>query len=215
MSAASTRATPDPGADLSAAVAVAQADLGRAVERAGLQDDPYRYPLAAISAAIGLFPGFLHAMRETTQDARQPVDPAVMERLEKAAAKAASRASAELVRAHNRRSLLVGVLAITAAMAASGGACFWWGRSEAMTQFHVADAGFAAMVHDNPTAATGWLNLAQLNDYGKVMAVCQGSAGFTDGSGRHACVVPLWLDDGSSSAPPTKTSASPAKAPAP
>ena len=53
------------------------------------------------------------------------------------------------------------------------------------------------MVHDNPTAATGWLNLAQLNDYGKVMAVCQGSASFTDGSGRHACVVPLWLDDGS------------------
>lgn len=224
-SARSERDETDPDV-VGEALREAQASLEQAVVRGNLSKDPMRFPLGALAVTLGamhtMFTAHVaqskaisHEMeRRAAEIVSIPIESASSSRLEKAAAKGASLAAGDLVRAHYKRSILTGSLAIMAVVAASACGGYGWGRSEAMTQFHVADAGFAAMVHDNPTAATGWLSLAQLNDYGKVMAVCRGSAGFTDGSGRHACVVPLWLDDGSPSAPP-KASPSPAKAPAP
>ena len=61
-----------------------------------------------------------------------------------------------------------------------------------------------AMMHDNPTAATGWLNLARLNDYALVMTSCHGTNGTLTPDGRHACLAPLWLDDEKAATPPAK-----------
>lgn len=176
------------------AIASAQADIAKGVEKAGLRDDPLRYPLAAISTTLGLFPDLIKHMREAAQEAQRPLDAAAVERMEKAAAQGASRASAELVRAHNRRSVLIGSLSVAASviLALAGG--YWWGRSAAITSFRISEANFAAMMHDSPQAAIGWLHLAQLNDYSEVMASCRGDNAIKETSGRKACMLPVWLD---------------------
>ncbi len=193
------------------AIREAQAEIARSVDKGGLRDDPMRYPLAALSTVVGLFPDFLRSMREAAGDARQPLDAAAVDRLEKAAAKGASRASAELVQSHNRRSVLVGSLAVAAAVSAGVGGGFVWGRADATTQFRIADAGFAAVIHYNPVAGTGWLELARLNDYGALMAACHGESGFTDASGRHACMAPLWLDEAAPASAPKPASIAPTR----
>ncbi len=48
--------------DFVAAVRVAQAEIADAVERSGLRDDVLRYPLAALSTTLGLFPEVLARM---------------------------------------------------------------------------------------------------------------------------------------------------------
>ncbi len=202
----------------------AQASLEQAVVQGNLSKDPMRFPLGALAVTLGamhkMFTAHVaqskaisHEMeRRAAEIVPLPIEPASLSRLEKAAARGAERAAGDLARVHYLRTVLAGSLAVMTIAAAGVGGGYWWGRSDAMTRFRIADAGFAAMVHDNPTAATGWLNLAQLNDYAKVMSACQGSAGFTDASGRHACAVPLWLEDQPPSAPP-KAAASGGKAP--
>lgn len=207
----SARLPPPANDRFETAIHDAQSDIARSVEKAGLQDDPIRYPLAALSGVVGLFPEFLREMRDVAQDGRQPLDAAALDRLEKAAAKGASRASSDLVRAHYRRSVLLGSFAVAAAVVVSVGGGYWWGRSAAISQFRIADTGFAAMVHENPTNATGWLAIASLNDYAKTMAACQDMPTV---SGRHACLAPLWRDDGNPTAPPQAPTPS-TKTPAP
>lgn len=184
------------------AVRDAQADLTASIEKGNLRNDPLRFPLAALAVTLGTFPELLHQMRAAAQDARQPLDAAAIDRMEQAAAQGASRASAALVKAHNRRSILTGSLSVAAAVAVALGGGYWWGRSAALTQFRLAETGFSQMMHDSPATAAGWLNLAQQNDYAQLMAVCHGERAFTDPSGRRACAAPLWLEPPRASAPP-------------
>ncbi len=190
------------GDAFSAAVKAAQEDIAQGVEKAGLRNDPIRYPLAAISTVLGLFPDFLRYMHDTAEEARQPLDTAALARMEKAAAEGASRASSALVRAHNQRSVVVGSLVVALFVAAGLGGGYWWGRSDAITRFHLSEAGFANLMHDSPTVATGWLALAGRNDYDTLMATCHGASGFTTPEGRHACLAPIWLDDEKTAPPP-------------
>ena len=204
--------TPAPASSLvaggdafSAAVKAAQEDIAQGVEKAGLRNDPIRYPLAAISTVLGLFPDFLRYMHDTVEEARQPLDAAALARMERAVAEGASRASSALVRAHNRRSVIVGSLVVALFVGVGLGGGYWWGRSDAITRFHLSEAGFAAMMHDSPAAATGWLALARVNDYDTLMGACHGSRGFVTDEGRHACLAPLWMDDDKVAPPPAKT----------
>ncbi len=192
------------GDAFSAAVKAAQEDIAQGVEKAGLRNDPIRYPLAAISTVLGLFPDFLRYMHDTAEEARQPLDAAALARMEKAAAEGASRASSALVRAHNRRSVVVGSLVVVLFVAAGLGGGYWWGRSDAITRFRLSESGFAAMMHDSPAVASGWLALARMNDYDTLMGACHGSRGFMTDEGRHACLAPLWLDDEKAAPPPAK-----------
>ncbi|MGI4815547.1 MAG: hypothetical protein ACRYGG_19725 [Janthinobacterium lividum] len=75
---------------------------------------------------------------------------------------------------------------------AAGG--YWWGHGAAIRQFSTAEAGFSALMHDDPNAAAGWLALVRNNDYAKVMRACAGASAFSD-KGRRACLAPVWLDD--------------------
>ncbi|MGI4939595.1 MAG: hypothetical protein ACRYHQ_03320, partial [Janthinobacterium lividum] len=86
---------------------------------------------------------------------------AALARREKAAAEGDSRASGALVRAHNRRSVRIGTLAVAAAVAGALGDDCWWGHSAAVTQIRLADTSFADVAHDSPA---GWFNLARLNE---------------------------------------------------
>ena len=190
--AAKTGAAGDTAFDV--AIKAAQDDIHAGVEKAGLRNDPIRYPLAAISTAIGLFPDFLRQMQDTAERARQPLDAAALARMEKAAAEGASHASAALVRAHNRRSVIIGSLVLAGCIAAALAGGYWWGRREAIWRFSVAEAGFASLMRDQPEAATAWLQVAQLNDLPKVLAICRDKNPIVQPDGRRACLAPLWLE---------------------
>ena len=187
------------------AVAAAQAEITQGVERGGLRNDAYRFPLAALGSVIGVLPEFLSRVRQATHETRLPLDPASLVRLEEAATAGASKAASALVRAHNRRSVIIGSIVVAMLVLGGFGGGYWCGHRDAITRFHLAEAGFAAMMHDNPAAATGWLNLARLNDYGLVMGACHGSSEIRTPDGRHACSAPIWLDDETAAPPPAKS----------
>lgn len=190
-----------------AAIQAAQDEIARGVERGGLRDDPYRYPLAALSTVLGLFPEFLQRMRETAEEARQPLDAAALERLETAAAGGAARYASDLVKTQARRTALMAgaVLAgsVLLSSAIVGVSCYRWGRGSAIADIQETESGFAAAFRDGPDAAAGWLRLMRLNDLPRVLALCANGKGFTDPSGRRACQAPLWLDAPQPAAPPS------------
>ncbi len=196
----------EAGAAFEAAVLAAQADIQSSVEKAGLRDDPYRYPLAALSHALGLFPGFIQQVRRASEEGRSPLEAAAVARVEKAAAAGAARYGADLARAQARRTamlagaILAGSVLTTAAVFGFGG--YWWGHSAAVAQVHETEAGLIAAFEGGPDAAAGWMTLMQLNDAKAVLAACAGDRGFTDPSGRRACNAPLWVDAGKPPAPP-------------
>ena len=176
------------------AVAGAQAEIASAIDRAGLRNDPYRFLMGGLSTAIGVFPDFLRQMREAAQEARQPLDEAGLARLEAAAATGAERRAGGLARAYNLRTMaLISTMMATSIVSACAGS-YWWGRSDALARFQVVEEGFAQLVHDDPSNATGWLNLIRQNDYGQIMASCRGDRAFTDPSGRRACMAALWIE---------------------
>lgn len=80
------------------AIAAAQADIATSIDRAGLRDDPYRYPLAALSTALGLFPHFLRHIDSAAGSSGAPIDAAVLKRLEAGLAGFAAKMEGELPR---------------------------------------------------------------------------------------------------------------------
>ncbi len=194
------------------AVRHAQAELERAVREGGLSKDPMRLPLGALAVTLGAQHQFhlanVRQLRAVASDieqqmstaleaARRPADPAVVDRLEKAAARGADRRSAELARAHNLRTLLTygGAFAAAVLAAAIGGAV--WGSSNQVATVRSTEAGVSAAFRDGPAAAASWLNLMKSNDPAQALAACVG-ANIRVIEGRRACNVPIWLD------PPTQ-----------
>jgi hypothetical protein len=93
----------DAGDALERQVRAAQAEMARGVERAGLLRDLYRHLMAAQSATLDVFPSVVRNLRAAVEQARQPVDPASVEKRARAAASGAERNAAKLARAHTRR----------------------------------------------------------------------------------------------------------------
>lgn len=183
-------APPDPGdeaAEAAEAIRRAQAELERAVAKAGLANDPLRYAFGGIAAALGAFGVGIAA-------ARRPPDPAAVERLERAAVKGADRRAAELARAHNLRTMLVAVGLWVGSAGAVGVACYRWGHADAAAGIEATGEGLALAFRDGPRAAGDWLNLMRQNDIEKALAACSGGRPIVEASGRRACSVPLWLE---------------------
>lgn len=186
----SPQAAPDPGDDAAqAAEAIrrAQAELERAVAKAGLANDPLRYAFGGIAAALGAFGVGIEAMR-------RPADPAAVERLERAAVKGADRRAAELARAHTLRTVLVALALWIGSMGAVGVACYRWGHADAASDIQATGEGLALAFRDGPRAAADWLNLMRQNDIEKALAACAGGRSVPEAAGRRACSVPLWLE---------------------
>ena len=187
----------------------ARAQLAQAIQLGGLKNDPLAPVLQAISTSLDVqqqlhgaaarthrdaVTGLRQAVTEAIEGARQPVDADSLARIEKAAGKGADRHVAALVRAHNRRSVIIGSVVVATFVLGAGTGCYWWGRRDGISQFQVAEAGFSAMVDNDPSSATGWVNIVRLNDYQQLMVACHGKQGFVDQSGRRACMAALWLE---------------------
>lgn len=186
------------GAAFDDAIATAQAEIAASVERAGLRDDPYRYPLAALSTALGLFPAFLQRMEVAAERARLPACEAELKQLEQAAAAGAARQADKMARAAVQRNTLLSAAVLTGSVLLTGTVAgvigYNYGRASMAAAVHETEAGLTAAFHDGSDSAANWLRLMQLNDLPGVMRACAGERAFTDPSGRHACLAPLWLE---------------------
>ncbi len=197
----------------------ARAQMAHAIAAAGLKNDPLAKVLEAVSASLGvqhklhvantgtrrdLDTRFREDLTKALQDARQPVDADSLKRIEVTAGESMNKHAAALVRAHNRRTILIAALALLIALIGGCAGGWWWGHSDAITRFQLSESGFSAIMHDNPDAATGWLTIARLNSYALVMGACRKASQIVTPDGRHACLAPLWLDDEKAPPPPAK-----------
>lgn len=175
-------------------VEAAQAELAQGISKAGLRGDPYAVVLSALSEALGLFPAFLGRMDQLSERTRLPLDPAALERLERAAAKGAERRAAELARTHARRTVLryVGLLLLCMGLAGGGG--FLWGRMSAERAVERTEQRLAAALQDGAEAAEGWAILMENNDLRRALDLCTGTRSYADPSGRKVCLLPLYVE---------------------
>ena len=164
------------------------------VDRAGWRDDPLRYPMAALSTTIGLFPPFLERMEAVAERMRRPVTDDELTRLQAAVIRGADRRAAELARAHNRRTLLLGGLAVVVGLAAAAGGGALWGAAAANERVRETERRLSIAFQDGPDAAAAWVNLMEQNDVLRALSVCKASHAFTDQSGRKACALPIYLE---------------------
>lgn len=179
--------------DFAAQVRRVQDELAESVERAGLARDPYRFVTAAVAHTLGVFPSLLERLEKAVERARQPVDPAALQRLEDAAASGAAKRAAELARAANMRTfLLAGTIAACSVLAAVAGG-FWWGQHAQAVTIASTEAGVSAAFRNGPGAAATWLELIQANDGNLVREACAKST-VKAADGRRACAVGLWVD---------------------
>ena len=188
---------PGPVDTFAAKVQAAQADLQHGIDRAGLRDDPFRHPMQALSGVMGLFPDLVGRLNGAVEQARQPIDPAAVERaverLETAAVRGADRRAAELARSRNQRTLLAYGGGLLAAVAVSGSVGFAWGQALTNAAVYQTEQQLALAFRDGPSAAATWVTLMRSNDAGLMLATCTGVAVKVI-EGRRACNVPLWLD---------------------
>lgn len=205
--------------NLTREVVQARGQIAHAIQVAGLKNDPLSKVLEAISASMDvqhqlhvananmrrdLGVRFREDLTEALREARQPVDADSLKRIEVAAGAGVDRHTAALVRSHNRRTMLMAgaALVVTLGVGAVGGAS--WGWHQAIGNFRMAETGFAAIMHDSPATANGWLDLVRLNSFDTLMKACRGTSGFTTAEGRHACNAPIWLDEEKAPATPER-----------
>lgn len=186
-------------------VTAAQQRMARAVLVGKLQNDPLADVVEAMAQALGVQHEIHRAgvrrqveasvqleqqLRAAVEDARQPIDPAALIRLEEAAATGADRRAAELARSRNWRTVLIAIAILAGTGIATGLGGYWMGRdARASTETALTEAAFRS----GPAAAELWLRLMQANDGAAVVKTCGETTTRPDGSHR-ACGLGLWLD---------------------
>jgi hypothetical protein len=189
-------------------VSAAQQRMRRAILIGKLQDDPLADLVEAMAQALGVqheihrtsvlqyrqaSAHLEQQLRAALREARQPLDPAALVRLEQAAATGADWRAAQLARAHNRRTVLTALVTVVAALLVTGAGSYWWGHSAQTATIASTEAGVSAAFRDGPAAAASWLTLMRANDGNIVQGACAASAVKT-ADGRRACAVGLWID---------------------
>lgn len=178
------RAGPSAGEDRTFVEAIrdARAEIATGIDLGGLQRDPLRHPLAALSTIIGLFPAFLDEIQRAhapwTEDERRA-----------AIADAVTRMDARLVRRMAQFNRWAIVVTAALGMAIMGGAWsggYWWGYRAAENRLAPVPAALGAALTGQE--AEVWLTLIQNNDIDRVRRTCAGQ------NGREACAFTLWTE---------------------
>lgn len=193
-------AKPDKPAN---ALSDVRSKLRRAEQVARLADDPIADSyalLAEFSDAVDTTTASLSASARTIESAieqvRKPFTQDILGPVQRAAAAGATEHVLSVARAIRwRTAVLAGVgLGLATAIAFCGG--YSWGEINAADSFQATEASLSAALQHGPKDAARWLTLMRWNDIGDALRHCQA---FTDqASGRHACMIPLWV------APPRK-----------
>ena len=174
------------GQTFTEAIRDAQAEIAASVDLAGLRRDPLRYSFAALSAVVGLFPGFLARVDAAVDRAHAPW---TEDERRAAVADAVTRMDARLAfRMVQFNRWAIG-LAVLLGMAMAGGAWgggYWWGYRAAEDRLVNVPAalGEALTARD----AGVWVNLIRNNDIGRVNRTCN------EQNDRKACAFWLWTE---------------------
>jgi hypothetical protein len=179
-----------------------------------LQNDPLADLVEAMAQALGVQHEIYRAsvrqqreasahldrqLRAAIEDARRPIDPSALVRLEEAAATGADRRALKLVRAHNWRTVVIAALVLVGGVVAGAlGGVLMDRRVQLATEAGITTEAFSA----GPTGAAAWLNLMRSNDVIGTLATCTGKA-VVVADGRRACGVAVWLDPPPNPAPKT------------
>jgi hypothetical protein len=178
------RPAPDAGEDRSfiEAIQQARADIASGIDRGGLRHDPLRYPLAALSTVIGLFPRFLDEIQRArapwTQDERRA-----------AVAEAVARMDARLAQRmiqFNRWAIVIALVLGGTIAGGVGAAGYWWGYHAAESQLIDVSAAVGAALTGRDAAV--WLDLMRENDIARVNRTCAAQ------NGRNACSFVMWVE---------------------
>lgn len=169
---------PGPGGEGNFAdrVKAVQDALAEGVAKAGLQRDPYRYPIAAISKALGLFPELVHHLEAT----RQPVQD---EDMRKAVARGIADAGREILWTLKVRNVLIAAGLLVAALLIGGAGGYLTARAQLSS-----DVAGLSQALSGPDAAL-WRRLISINDIRAVWKNCRDAPQPTGGS---ACAFTLW-----------------------
>jgi len=164
------------------AIRDARAEIATGIDLGGLRRDPLRYPLAALSTTVGLFPAFLDEIQRArapwTEDERRA-----------AIAEVITRVDAHLLRRMARFNRWAIVIAALLGMAITGGAWsggYWWGYRAAENRLAPVPAALGEALTGRDAAI--WLTLIQNNDIARVQRNCARQ------NGREACAFMLWTD---------------------
>ena len=187
---------PSPAAT-EATIREAQAELERAVTRAGLTNDPIRYLLEATSNALGAFLVGIEAMR-------RPMDAELREALTATHADVLKREGRRLLVSGVRRDAFLAGLAVSVLIVATGTGCYAWGRSTEATRSREVAGALATALRDGSVSGQRWLDLVQGNDILAALQRCDGNNVRKDATGRRACAVPLWIDPPNPTMPPVR-----------
>jgi hypothetical protein len=187
--------------ELGVAVAAARAELERAVTLGGLQNDPLRHPLQALSLHLQtlhrLSVDVTSALDRAAEEARRPIRQEEIRRVGQAAADGAAAFAKRLVWTETARLVLLAAGILAGTNAITGALCWWLGhRAETAVVQQAADSLPAAAATYGADAAPVWFGLMQHNDIRAALASCSRF----DSNGRSACRVALWLEP----APPPK-----------
>jgi hypothetical protein len=160
----------------------ARAGIAAGIDQGGLRHDPLRHPLAALSAVLAVFPGFLDEIQRATA-------PWTEDKLQAAVADAAARVDARLVsRMIQLNRWSIGLAALLG-MAVAGGAWsggYWWGYRTAENRLINIPSALGDALTGQDAAA--WLALIRNNDLGRVNRTCG------EQSGRKACSFSFWIE---------------------
>lgn len=111
-------------------VAEARAEMDRLVELGGLQNDPLRHPIQALSVHLGALHTLMldssRTLAKQIGEARQSINDEDIRRLSQAAANGAERRAAEVARSANRRTVVIATATVLALMGASAVGGWWW-----------------------------------------------------------------------------------------
>ena len=176
--------TRQPEDSIEAQIARLQAEAAAAINRAGLQQDPYRHVIEAATNMLGTVPRLAHELRE----ARLPLSRSALHELHQAAAQGASEQAHGIVRAVARQWAVFLVLGGIALAVISGGIGYATGKRYGL----VAVAPFAAMT---PADAAAWARLIRDNQ-GSIrgsVELCEARTAST--GGRKSCSLPVWWDE--------------------
>lgn len=190
------------GGDAASATRRARGELDAAVIKAGLEDDPLRHVLGALSSSLGALEG----VQASIEAMRRPMDTELRTALLEAHGDAMRREAKRLVQSQLRRNLLfagVAGLAVSGLIAAAGAGGYAWGRSTEAARSREVGGALAASLRDGSASGQRWMDLMHGNDILAALQRCDGNSVAKDAAGRRACAVPLWIDPpNTSGAPP-------------
>ncbi|MBS0984257.1 hypothetical protein [Gluconobacter cerinus] len=207
MSEEATSPAETAGQDFPAVIAAAQSEIQEAVERGGLRDDPFRFPLAALSTVLGTFPQLLEQIHTAAASGSQVLSPDALARIEEQAAsrarKAIERNAAEAMKANRFRVFLAVAALSLGGLIVGGGIGYWRGYANGSTVGISTATGLQESLKNNPKAAADWLRLMQANDIESALGACKGDRVTTSPDGQKGCALPVWLDPAPTAPPPT------------